>query len=845
MILIDSMIEAVLGEGLDKFYKNIENQIKFKNDTKRFLNAILRDVSLDIFLFAERPEVKVETEFFDLENIYVPITFSSNVDLRIFPTKTEQEVQKNTANTDHFHSVWKDKNNIVKYLELMDRNPLFYNTMLIGNAGSGKSVFLKYLTKLFASETAQKIKFPSLGKDKKLIDYYQNIRYQYIPVLIRLRDIEIELEKFNSKNWVENFTFEDFFKLKYNITYETQDYYTRLFQHFPCLFLLDGVDEVPEHKAINEFVYSRAEVKKWIFHQNNAIPKDKKSRFILTSRQTETNAFRKEFSILYVEPFSPYEIQLFINYWYNEYARVLENQIDIESKKTRKQTLIKKFDNLDTNKKIIEERVADIAFSNLVNNPLILSLSLLIHSIDNSINIADTEKMYESYIRTFLYKWDDVREMNFYADLFGDRSYERLFDILHRLAFHFSQKGVAKLKVSAFFDNIILSITRFKSKYNKNQIRSSATTLLENIRDRSGVLTCHDVADDFLESVFEFQHLSFQEYLTAVSLHKDALVQNKNFPLIEKMNEEFWNKIIDFYVNTGNPDYFLFECLNNLENKIRKKNIVFFIRYTHLLDIARDIDPSLYLRTSTIIAQSIKKSQNVKEVLIYSICTKCLKQITISDFDKIYNENDLTYLGLVKSCLCAHVIAHSGYYDDIKDHLLIKLEKGVTSERKRNFIEYILLLPLSFIFRDINLIKIELQFIFQRNKLYIYSLLSCISYLYKKDDFTRSNEFGNTFFKNISRYSNYFPSLEGLESFFSIPFYFMNKSILRRDDATLDSIYQLFTFHVNQEVYYNTDTRDLDTLLTYCKENAEVHITDKVIDKLIEETKNFLMEINK
>jgi len=564
---LDTLISPLLEVAGGEWLKNREARKKFENDLKLFLTKQLEFTPLDIFKFADRPDIKQDDEFFRLEHVYIPLRLHQTHEL--------------TADREHFmlhfqpsgRSIEKGKKELLKdvgiaqLLQMMHKADENRRVLLIGNGGSGKSTFSKYLARFFADDGERKVRALKKTKDGKAEIKTDAAPFQYFPVFLRLRDLENELRKYNQPDWEDNFTLEKFFGTRYGLDFETPNFYGKLFKHFPCLFLLDGVDEVPELKQHERFTVSRIKVVQWLIKQVKLLSQfHPKSAFILTSRPTDHSLLARHFQVFEVQPFDDAEILLFSQHWYNTYEKTLHFLIRHEPHSNRCDFYRKLLEHLPENRKSFEKNLDNKHLRELISNPLLLSQAILIHSIDEGFEIENTEDLYEKFVQTLLYRWDEVRKMDFYPALLGNRNVGKMYQLLRRIAFFFSEKETASLEVKAFLPDMVRAIERFKHLLPEpEKVSELSLELLTVFRDRSGILTGSMVSDeDFLDTKFEFQHKSLQDYLTAKTIAEDALLQNGQFSLHDKLGKPFWTRTIEFYVNTGNPDFFFEDFIGRL-----------------------------------------------------------------------------------------------------------------------------------------------------------------------------------------------------------------------------------------------------------------------------------------
>jgi len=601
-----------------------EARKNFENDVQLFLEKQKRDTSLDVFFFANRPDIRDDKEYLRLEDIYIPIRLRQ---VRESLPDREDFLQNFDVKTAKNREAPKlpDDLNIAQLLTKMLGGHQDRQIMLIGNGGSGKSTFMKYLARFFAEKTDRKVRILVEDKEKNLKEKQVKINNHYFPIFIRLRDLEQILRQHNNPNWEDNFNLAHFLQAKHGLQFATEQFYAKVLQQVPCLILLDGVDEVSEYKDCgNDLIISRRKIMNWINTQVKVFgAAQAKTSFILTSRPADLSLLARSFQVFELKSFSKGEIWLFAEYWYQAYEKMLHYCLRSEIHGSRKDTYQRKIELLPENKDKFLKNLDNPHLTELINNPLLLSQAILIHSIDETFELSDIDSLYEKFIDTLLYRWDDVRQMNFYPDLLGNRNVQRLFQLMGRIAFAFSKREVTKMTFEDLLPEVVKAVSRFKSSLSQpDQIEELATKLLEVLRDRGGIFTGGVIAEERNQTEYEFQHKSIQDYLTAYTLATDrGLWQSDGFDLFEVIDrKEFWGRTLEFFVNVKkrNPDEFFRTYLEHLAPQtLFAKKLNHFVQY-YL--IAQEKDDALEAELTQKCTEMLMNSPDVAEVQIAQIC---------------------------------------------------------------------------------------------------------------------------------------------------------------------------------------------------------------------------------
>jgi hypothetical protein len=531
-----------------------KQRILFEKDIKEFLAHQERKTRLEIFRFGKKNISESQQDpYINLEEIYIPV--------RIKALLPESDLDFKTKNQD-----W----DLVTLFNRLQQDVTYRKMLITGIAGAGKSTFMKYATKLCSEIGHRFVKVveydsTNTGKPPQLIE--QSFKNHLIPILVPLRDLRAILEKHNSSQWIDDFHLEDLLQYLYPFHQNTPHFYTDLIKKSTCLVLFDGFDEIPEAIHIGaqkNIAFSRSLVAYWLTNRVDILLNSNPNlRFVLTARPTADETILRHFKPFEIQSLRQEEIKIFVSNWYEGYRKALAKDVnalrDIRLK-LQKDALIFRLEQLPENQKKFEEQLTNIAVRDLFSNPLLLSLALLVHSIDGSFKIQNTEQLYDKFIRVCLYEWDDLRQMLFWQDLFGQADYERIFEVMHHLAYYFSQQGTTKLAVKDFESVLKQSIKCFQNQLSDVEIHQLVQKLLRLLEDRgNGIFTATSIAPVFEDTIFEFQHKSFQDYLTAVSMHEGSFVQNGQMDLKSKLEVRqngFWHRTIQFYIHLKNTDFF-------------------------------------------------------------------------------------------------------------------------------------------------------------------------------------------------------------------------------------------------------------------------------------------------
>jgi hypothetical protein len=378
-----------------------------------------------------------------------------------------------------------------------------------------------------------------------------------------------------SKSWETSFNLSDFLEYKYNFKFET-DFFTTLFRKTPILVLLDGIDEVPENKKVKDFILSQEKAQKWIINQKNSILENNGfARVILTSRPNKSERFWKNFEVFQVQNLSREEIACFSTAWYAEYARQLDSDLRMYPQRN---SIEKKLMGLDQSLREFNTKASEAPLSKIIKNPLLLSLTLIMHAVEEQLTFSNVEGLYTNFITALLHKWDDVRDMNFYPELFGDSNRAKLFFLACEIAYNFSIEDTRQMEAAKILQVLETHVPKLHPQVDPQTIKPLCKQLLETFRDRAGLLTGKSIdEDDFEKTVFEFQHQTFQEFLTAYVISKQDRLKESN--LWEKVGSDQWKETITFYLQFRRSRDFFDEFTKGKANKAKYEADAHFVAY--------------------------------------------------------------------------------------------------------------------------------------------------------------------------------------------------------------------------------------------------------------------------
>ena len=414
-------------------------------------------------------------------------------------------VAKEAANTSHkmIQPLKDERNNsnetqIWNFLAAIDKHPEFRRMAVLGAPGSGKTTLLRYLTQIYATKQQRKVhrKAPKL-----------------IPILLYLRDVRQEIVNNNQLTLAELITQQvQQQQQKYQLENPPPNWFAEKIRQNQCLVMLDGLDEVADETQ-------RQQVSRWVDQQMQTYPD---TAFILTSRPFgyKTARLQQDVTVLEVQPFSLKQMQQFIHSWYLE-TEVISHagQDDAGVRgdaKEKADDLIKRIKN--------SRPLADMAV-----NPLLLTMIATVHRRGSALPGKRVE-LYKEICQVLLERRQRAKNI---ADALTATQKQ---SVLQVLAFKLMQQKTRDFNLSDGIDWITDKLVDVAGS------GTNSEEFIQQVRDVSGLLVEKEVG------VYEFAHLSFQEYLAAVQIKES----NQENLLIRNINKSWWAETIRLYAAQSN-----------------------------------------------------------------------------------------------------------------------------------------------------------------------------------------------------------------------------------------------------------------------------------------------------
>jgi Cdc6-like AAA superfamily ATPase len=445
------------------------------------------------------------------------------------------------------------------------------NLAIIGAPGSGKTTLLKHMT---LTLTAKKKQRKQVGAPEKL------------PILLVLRE-HVEAIKSNPNLKLVEALQNSLTKLEKEAP---PGWFEKQLRYGRCLIMLDGLDEVADFEL-------RKQVVQWV---ENQIDIHHKNCFVISSRPFgyRSNPL-SNVTVVEVRPFNSIQIRNFIDNWY------LANEIMSAQKHDPGVVMAAQEGAEDLLRRIR----SSAALSDLAVNPLLLTMIANVHRYRSSLPGRRVE-LYAEICEVFLGKQQQSRGLK--LDLTPVQKQE----VLQPLAYMMMQKQTREITLEE-------ALTVIQQPLDEVRPNSSGQDFLKMIEDSSGLLLERE------NGIYSFAHLTFQEFLAAVYIQKQALESE----LVAQVSESWWHETIRLYSAQDDATPIINACLD-------RNSTAALVLAMECEEEALKVQPETRERLEGIIAKGIEEDNPEWRLVTEMLLMLRLHRMTRIDDDK-YVDNSL------------------------------------------------------------------------------------------------------------------------------------------------------------------------------------------------------------
>ncbi|MDJ0797909.1 MAG: SUMF1/EgtB/PvdO family nonheme iron enzyme [Calothrix sp. MO_167.B12] len=416
---------------------------------------------------------------------------------------------------------------------------------VIAPPGSGKTTLLRHLTLTYAKKQQGKYKAP-----------------QFIPILLYLRDIR-NLIVAEPPPSLPQLIKEHIHNLPAPQALTPPPHWIEeQLNTGNLLVMLDGLDEVANESQ-------RQQVSHWVNRQMQIY---RQAAFILTSRPHGFRSAPVEQvgTVLEVLPFNSEQMQQFIRSWY------LQTEIMSRAGRDTPAVRAEAKNNADN---LIERIISNRAISDMAKNPLLVTMIATVHYCGSALPGRRVE-LYQKICDLLLGSRQEAKRME--TPLTG----EQKKSVLQVLALALMERQTREFTPQVGQELIAGELERVAGSSLK------PSQFLKQIKQVSGLLMERELG------IYEFAHLSFQEYLAAARVKE---LQQDNI-LVENLDKSWWAETIRLYAAQG-------DATNLIRKAIENPTVTSLILALDCLQESLKVEPAVRERLEEMLEEGLESPE--------------------------------------------------------------------------------------------------------------------------------------------------------------------------------------------------------------------------------------------
>lgn len=408
----------------------------------------------------------VSNDFREFETDYLRDVYKKNQKIEIFGSGLNRGTKRYDISTSYIELSCSEKNYEDTHIELSDALNKHMVLWIAGEAGSGKTTFVQWLTTQGITDT-------------------DNCLQGLIPVFVKLRNCSFpfDLEEYIKKEW----------KLEC-----PRGWIDHLVKYDKLLLLLDGLDEITPYEREN--IYSFVED----LVDEIRSKKKTKSKIVITTRPYVEDSFEINHGNYSILRMNTKNIEKFVLYWH----RTIMGDDSEGDAKAR--VLV---DNIKTSSSL----------KSIAGTPLLCAMICALNYVSNETIPTNRNELYEKCCQMLIEDRDKERRIKVGSDELDKLDYTKKTILLSELSLYMlecEKVEIEKKDVISFVKKYIKNSTIIDS----GSIRENPLLLIDYLIRRTGILR------EPSNGKIDYIHKTFMEYLGAKAIVRNeswSLVDRK------------------------------------------------------------------------------------------------------------------------------------------------------------------------------------------------------------------------------------------------------------------------------------------------------------------------------